>query len=350
MNGRRLATAITLVCALTVLASPAQSYAAPKPDPKPPVSSKALEDVRKQIDDLYHQAAVATDAYNLAEEQTEKQSAELTRLAREVMEGQERIDRLKEQMGATARAQYRTGGLPPGTQLMLSGDPGSFLDGATLFRHGQQATKGLLSELTRAQEDLTTYSADASTHLQQLEANRAAKDKAKKEITRQIAAAEKLESRLEKEERERLRKLEEEAQHKAQTAWLNSGALAGVGGKATAGGKKAVAYATAQIGKPYVWGAEGPDSFDCSGLTSQAWEAAGRGIPRTSQEQWRRLPHVSVKDMRPGDLIVYYKDATHIGMYVGGGMIVHAPRPGRDVTVAGAGSMPILGVVRPDAG
>lgn len=75
--------------------------------------------------------------------------------------------------------------------------------------------------------------------------------------------------------------------------------------------------------------------------------AAGRSIPRTSQEQWRLLPHVAVKDMRPGDLIVYFKDASHIGMYVGDGTIVHAPRPGRNVTLAGAGSMAILGVVRP---
>jgi cell wall-associated NlpC family hydrolase len=110
-----------------------------------------------------------------------------------------------------------------------------------------------------------------------------------------------------------------------------------------------VAYATAQIGKPYVWGAEGPESFDCSGLTSGAWAAAGRTVPRTSQEQWRRLPHVGTGEMRPGDLIIYFEDASHVGMYVGDGRIVHAPRPGRTVTLAGAGTMPILGVVRPDA-
>ncbi|MGO4429614.1 C40 family peptidase, partial [Streptomyces sp. MCAF7] len=104
----------------------------------------------------------------------------------------------------------------------------------------------------------------------------------------------------------------------------------------------------AQLGKDYVWGAEGPDTYDCSGLTQQAWAAGGRSIPRTSQEQWRQLQKVSVERMRPGDLIIYFKDASHVGMYVGDGAIIHAPRPGRQVTVAGAGSMPILGVVRPD--
>src|SRR5699024_11663565 len=70
---------------------------------------------------------------------------------------------------------------------------------------------------------------------------------------------------------------------------------------------------------PILWGAEGPTSYDCSGLTSQAWAAAGRPIPRTSQEQWRLLPHIAIKDMRPGDLIIYHADATHVGMYVGNG-------------------------------
>lgn len=109
-----------------------------------------------------------------------------------------------------------------------------------------------------------------------------------------------------------------------------------------------MAFATAQIGKPYVWGAEGPGSYDCSGLTSQAWLAAKRPIPRTSQEQWRLLPRIDIQDMRPGDLIIYHADASHVGMYVGDGTIVHSPRPGRNVTLAGAGSMKILGVVRPD--
>ncbi|WP_338103837.1 C40 family peptidase, partial [Streptomyces rhizosphaericus] len=70
---------------------------------------------------------------------------------------------------------------------------------------------------------------------------------------------------------------------------------------------RALAYALNQIGKPYVWGAEGPNSFDCSGLTSSAWAYAGRTIPRTSQEQWRQLPRVPLNQLRPGDLVIYYK-------------------------------------------
>ncbi|WP_405779365.1 NlpC/P60 family protein [Streptomyces sp. NBC_00859] len=366
MNRRRcVAAAITLVCALTVLTAPTAAYA----DPRPPHSGSAdsepkdagsagstasspeterLEAVRKKIDDLYRQAGSATDAYNLAKEQSEKQSSEIVELAQRIVKGQSRISALKKQAGAEARAQYRDSGLPPAAQLMLSGDPDSFLDGADRMRAGQQAQKNLLAEMGRTQKDLTDYTQDAADQWQKLEANRKKQAKKKKDIEQKIDAAKKLESGLAKKERARLKKLEEDQEFKAQTAWLSSGILKEIDNKASAEGKKAVKFATDQIGKPYVWGAAGPDSFDCSGLTSQAWAAAGTPIPRTSQEQWKQLPHVSVKDMRPGDLIIYFSDATHVGMYIGDGAMVNAPRPGRDVTIGGAGSMPILGVVRPD--
>ncbi|MGY4962298.1 NlpC/P60 family protein [Streptomyces sp. 900105245] len=356
-----LTAALTVVCAVTVLAAPGTAFAAPTPTPVPtpkasgtpttptPPPDKDLERVRQKLDGLYHDAAVATDAYNAAEEKAEKQSAEIVALAKKIVEGQQRLKRLKNQAGAAARSQYRTGGLPPTAQFLLSDDPGQFLDGAGLVLQGQSATKKLLGEVTRTQKELREYADDASAQWKKLEAGRKAKAAAKKRIERQIDAAEKLESQLEKKEKERLAKLEEAAALKAQTAWLDTGVLKDVDGKASARGKKAVAFATAQLGKPYVWGAEGPDSFDCSGLTSQAWAAAGHPVPRTSQEQWKQLRHVDVKDMRPGDLVIYFGDASHVAMYIGDGAIIHAPRPGRSVTVAGAGSMPILGVVRPDA-
>ncbi|MEV5780519.1 NlpC/P60 family protein [Streptomyces sp. NPDC052287] len=375
-SGKRSLTtaAMVLACACAVLSAPAVAYASPTPGstpvpaptPTPPGSAagaggagvqdpqairkkKDLQAIRLKLDDLYHDAAVATDAYNAAEEKARRQSAQIVDLAQEIVKSQEKLDRLKDLAGAAARAQYRGGGLPPEAQLWLSRNPQEYLDGAGRVRQGEHATKGLLDEMARTQQDLEQYAKDASAQWQKLEANREAKAEAQKKIKKQIAAAEKLESQLQKEEKERLAKLEEEAAYKAQTAWLSSGVLAEIDGRASAQGKEAVKYATDQIGKPYVWGAEGPKSYDCSGLTSQAWISAGHGIPRTSQEQWKQLTHVAIKDMRPGDLIIYFDDASHVAMYIGDGAIVHAPRPGRTVTVAGAGSMPILGVVRPDA-
>ncbi|MEV7426972.1 NlpC/P60 family protein [Streptomyces sp. NPDC091212] len=388
MNRRRCAAAATsLACALAVLASPdltLRAYAAPPPAPvgspspvaPPPVElppgmsapspsgtksgTKSLEDVREEIEELYQKAASATDAYNLADELVKKQSAEVVDLAGDLVGIQRRIDALKASAGAAARAQYRDAGLPPDARLILTGDPQLFLDGMGRIKQGQKATSDLLLELTRQQEDLKTYAADSSTHWQQLKAARAKKEKAKKEIKKRISAAKKLEASLAEKDRKRLAALDRAAAQRAQTAWLDSGAVAlsgsagsagsagSVGGGASEQGGKAIEFAMAQIGKPYVWGGAGPYSYDCSGLTSQAWLAAGRPIPRTSQEQWRLLPRVDIKNMRPGDLIIYHSDASHVGMYVGDGQIVHAPRPGRNVTLAGAGSMVILGVVRPD--
>ncbi|MFF5448233.1 NlpC/P60 family protein [Streptomyces sp. NPDC012888] len=349
MNRRRRGSvALTLLCATAILTAPVLSgtaFAVPAPVP----GAKSLEQVRKEIEELHRQAGAATDAYNQAETETKRQSDQIVSLAKQIAAGQDRITVLKNRVGAAARAQYRSGGLPPGARLVMSSDPAQFLDGADRLRQGEKATADVLTELNRTQADLQQYAKDATAHWQGLEANRLKQEAAKKKIEEKIKAAEELESKLEAEEKARLLQLEREAQYRAQKDWLNSGGMKDVKGAATEAGKLAVRYATAQIGKPYVWGAEGPDSFDCSGLTSQAWLAAGRHIPRTSQEQLRLLPKVPLKDMRPGDLIIYYDDASHVAMYVGDGAMVHAPRSGRDVTIAGAGSMPIKAVVRPDA-
>ncbi|MGZ0200337.1 NlpC/P60 family protein, partial [Streptomyces sp. RM1] len=347
-TGKRglLAAALTVVCAVTVLAAPGAAFAAPAPPPgagapgpsPTPVPDKDLEQVRQKLDTLYHDAAVATDAYNAAEEKAKKQSAEIAALAEKIVAGQRKLAKLKDQAGAAAREQYRGGGLPPTARFLLSDDPGQVLDGAGLVLQGQQAANHLIGELSDTQQQLQDYADDAAAQWKKLDADRRAKAAAKKKIQQQIDAAKKLESSLEKKQKERLDQLEQQAALKAQTTWLDTGILEKIHGKASAEGEKAVAFATAQIGKPYVWGAAGPDSFDCSGLTSQAWAAAGRPIPRTSQEQWKQLKHIPVKDMRPGDLVIYFDDASHVALYIGDGAIVQAPRPGRTVTVAGAGS------------
>ncbi|MFE9255730.1 NlpC/P60 family protein [Streptomyces sp. NPDC006879] len=347
MNRRHGVSVLTLICATAILGIPVTAHAEPRPEP---VTNAPLEQVRKEIRDLYREAASATDAYNLAGEEAKRQSDQIVTVARRIAEGQSRIDDLKNRAGAAARAQYRTGGLPPGAQLALSNSPERFLSGAGRLQQGHRATMDVISELQRSQLDLQQYASDASSHYRTLEANLRKKEAAKREVTEKIAAAKQLEDRLEAEEKARLLQLEREEEYREQRKWLNSGALKDTKGTATEAGRQAVAYAIKQIGKRYVWGAAGPDTFDCSGLTSQAWLAAGTKIPRTSQEQLRLLPKVAVKDMRPGDLIIYFKDASHVALYVGDGKMVHAPRPGRNITMAGAGSMPILAVVRPESG
>lgn len=113
-------------------------------------------------------------------------------------------------------------------------------------------------------------------------------------------------------------------------------------GKAAA----AVSYALAQVGKPYAHGAAGPSAFDCSGLTSAAYRSAGTSIPRTSQAQRSGGQRVSMSNIQPGDLVIYYGGASHVGIYIGNGKIVHSSRPGKPVSVVGVNTMPVNSVVR----
>ncbi|GAA2428181.1 NlpC/P60 family protein [Streptomyces macrosporus] len=363
------AVACALVCAqLALLVGPAGSaYADPggpgpketpgagAPDgpsageePADEESTARLDEIRKKIEKLHDRAESATEEYNAASERAEKQRSEIVRLAQAIARTRGQLADLTDRAGAMARAQYRGSGLPPEARLVLEDDPEDFLRDLGLLRKGERATEGLLGKLRNARKNLDEYADEATGRWAKLESDRKKKAAAKKRVEAELEKAEELESRLAAEELERLRELEDEAAWARQARWLDTGVLDEIDGRASARGKKAIAYAMAQIGKDYEWGAEGPDTFDCSGLMLRAWEAAGMRIPRTSQEQWRRLPKVEITDMRPGDLIVYKKDAGHVGMYVGDGMMVHAPRTGRQITLAGAGSLPILGVVRPD--
>ncbi|WP_245979732.1 NlpC/P60 family protein [Streptomyces diacarni] len=307
-----------------------------------------LEEIRKEIERLHDKAESATDAYNAAESATKKQRKRIVALAKRIDTAQGKLDTLHDTAGAMARAQYRSGGVPPAAKLMLGDDPEDFLRGLSLTHKGQQATRSFIGTLTETRSRLRGDAKDASDAWQKLEKTRKKKAAAKKKVNGRLKQAKKIETGLKAEERERLRELQDEAAEAKQAKWLKSGVLDGLDGKASPAGRRAIEWATKQLGKDYVWGAEGPDTFDCSGLTMRAWEAAGVRIPRTSQEQWKQLPHVPVGSMRPGDLIIYKKDASHVGIYVGDGALLHAPRTGRQITVEGAGSMPILGVVRPD--
>jgi cell wall-associated NlpC family hydrolase len=113
--------------------------------------------------------------------------------------------------------------------------------------------------------------------------------------------------------------------------------------------EKAVAFAYAQLGKPYQFGGTGPGSYDCSGLTQAAWAAAGISIERTSEDQWASLPHVSTSDLQPGDILVF-AGASHVGIYVGDGMLIDAPHTGafvEKIALSGWYESELDGAVRP---
>lgn len=115
-------------------------------------------------------------------------------------------------------------------------------------------------------------------------------------------------------------------------------------------GKAALRYAKHQLGKPYKFGAAGPGTFDCSGLTMKAWKsAAGAKLPHSTQQQFHKGTRVSTKNLKPGDLVFFYpkRGVSHNGVYAGHGKVIHAPRPGKTVEYAPISSMPVAGATRP---
>jgi cell wall-associated NlpC family hydrolase len=112
-------------------------------------------------------------------------------------------------------------------------------------------------------------------------------------------------------------------------------------------GGPVLGYAKSQVGKSYVYGAAGPDSFDCSGLTMMAWKQAGVSLPHSSSAQYAAGTKISESELQPGDLVFYYSPISHVGLYIGGGQIVNALNPGSGVQVSGLHDMPYSGAVRP---
>jgi cell wall-associated NlpC family hydrolase len=108
----------------------------------------------------------------------------------------------------------------------------------------------------------------------------------------------------------------------------------------------AIHYAMAQVGKAYVYGAAGPNAFDCSGLMMMAWAQAGIGLPHSSSAQYGMGRHVASSDLQPGDLVFYYSPISHVAMYIGNGLIVEAANPGAGIRVSPVFSMPYAGATR----
>lgn len=112
-------------------------------------------------------------------------------------------------------------------------------------------------------------------------------------------------------------------------------------------GERALAFAKRQIGDRYVWGASGPNAWDCSGLTRGAWSSVGVNLPHNARQQFSRGRHISRSQLRPGDLVFFYSGIRHVGIYAGGGMVIHAARPGKPVGYSKISYMPYEGARRP---
>ncbi|TRO62725.1 MULTISPECIES: C40 family peptidase [unclassified Streptomyces] len=359
--------------ALTSVALLSQTAnASPAEEPRP-----SLEEVEKKVDDLYRQAETAGEKYNAAKEKTTKQKKRVDTLLDDVARRTEKLNDAREELGTFAAAQYRTGASAPDTaSLLLADNPQDYFDQTQLMDRLTSRQKQSVDDYVTQQTATTEKRQEASESLETLTRTQSSLKTSKADVQRKLATARDLLSKLTAEEKARLaaieRKKQEEAQRKADElarqqaadaerrrqeaaqgtgTSTGSGSASGTSGSgsaaSTAKADKALAFARAQIGKPYVWGASGPGSYDCSGLTQAAWKAAGVTLPRTTWDQVKAGATVSVNSAQPGDLVFFYDDISHVGIYIGDGMMIHAPKPGAYVREESIYYMPIHSVVRP---
>jgi peptidoglycan DL-endopeptidase CwlO len=361
--------------ALTSVALLSQTAnASPAEEPRP-----SLEEVEKKVDDLYRQAETAGEKYNAAKEKTTKQKKRVDTLLDDVARRTEKLNDAREELGTFAAAQYRTGAAAPDTaSLLLADNPQDYFDQTQLMDRLTSRQKQSVDDYVTQQTATTEKRQEASESLETLTRTQSSLKTSKADVQRKLATARDLLSKLTAEEKARLaaieRKKQEEAQRKADElarqqaadaerrrqeaaqgtgTSTGSGSASGTSGSgsgsaaSTAKADKALAFARAQIGKPYVWGASGPGSYDCSGLTQAAWKAAGVTLPRTTWDQVKAGTTVSVNSAQPGDLVFFYDDISHVGIYIGDGMMIHAPKPGAYVREESIYYMPIHSVVRP---
>ncbi|MFQ6850594.1 C40 family peptidase [Streptomyces sp. 35M1] len=315
-----------------------------------PEAPRSVAALLRELQTRYQAAEEASETYNATAEKLKERTARLKKVNADLAKARSALEASRGDAGRLAREQYqgRTE-FSAYLRLLLAHDPQQALDQSHVVGRlaaNRAATVDRLTDAARRADRLAAASRKALDQQKKLAARQ---KKQRDAVNGKLREVEGLLSTLSEEQIDQLAGLEQQGVDKAQRELVASGALSSTRPPTRQGGD-AVAYAVRQIGKPYVWGAEGPDSFDCSGLTSQAWSAAGRTIPRTSQEQWKRLPRVPVSALRPGDLVIYFPKATHVALYIGDGLVVQAPRPGAKVKVSPLASNPLLGAVRPDPG
>ena len=345
-------------------------------DPAPQNISQA----KAQVEKLQQQAEATDQEYLALKEKLAKSQTELKQKQADLRKQAGRVKTMRAQVSKVALAQFQNRSLDTRTRLFLTRDASGFLNQiATVEKVSQnqnvtlqdyQVQQANLADLQRStQADVATLTQDKKK-LKQLRTD--ADDK--------VDQAQQVLDKLTDEERRRIdaeqKKQAAEAEKAADEAddsstSTNSSNLTSSttsnssttskssnssdssdsgssGSSSSSKGAQVAAFAKAQIGKPYVFGSTGPSSYDCSGLTYAAWKSVGVQLDRTSQAQFGDGVSVSQSDLQPGDLVFFYGSSpSHVGIYVGGGTIIHAPRPGRSVEYTKLSYMPFSGARRP---
>ncbi|MEU9729996.1 NlpC/P60 family protein [Streptomyces sp. NPDC048002] len=323
---RGASTALCVLSATAAALGAVPALAAPHDDP------------RAEVDRLYEEAERATEAYNRADERADSLREEVGLSRDRIARQQERINSMREALGSLAGAQYRSGGLDPSLALLFSDDPDDYLDKASVLDRITVRQAGELKDLQDAMREIAQDRAEASRKLGELERSRKAVAAHKRTVEGKLAKARALLNALPSAERAAF----DRASRSGRAGMPEPGSAVPASGRAAT----AVAAVRSALGKPYVWGANGPGGFDCSGLMQWSYAQAGVALPRTSQGQRFAGAQVPLSQAQPGDLVTYRSDASHVGMYVGNGQVIHAPYPGAPVRYDPVGMMPGATVTR----
>lgn len=296
-----------------------------------------IDDVKARVDTLYHQAEQASERYNDAKLKLDDLKADLSALKADEKKQQAKVDTMTSAVSEAVAAQYEGQNISATGQLVLSQSPGEFLSELTTLSAYNDVQADAVDDYTREADALSIRREATQERADELADTEADLEANQSEADDKLAEAKSLLGDLEAKERARV----QTESSRGSTTRLP--ASVPVSGRAAA----AVNYALGQVGDSYVYGAAGPSAFDCSGLTMMAWSQAGVGLPHSSSAQMGSGSRVSSGSLQPGDLVFYYSPVSHVGIYVGGGRIVHAANPGTGVVVAGVFSMPFSGAVRP---
>ncbi|MEV6649819.1 NlpC/P60 family protein [Streptomyces sp. NPDC051219] len=308
-------TRVTVLTA-TAAAAVALTSQAAQADPKPSKS-----EVKAKVDKLYEEAEKATEKYNGAKEQQEKLEKQVGDLQDKVARGQDELNALRDGLGSMATAQYRSGGIDPSVQLFLSADPDDYLSKASSLDQLSSKQAESVQKIQAKQRSLAQQRAEATGKLKDLAETRKELASKKKEVQGKLGQAQRLLNSLTASERAALNEEENRANRASDRADL--------GNEKASSGRAAAALSAAQtqLGKPYVSGAEGPNSYDCSGLTQWSYAQAGVSISRTTYTQANDGTRIGRSELQPGDL-VFFSGLSHVGLYAGNGQVIHAPKPG----------------------
>lgn len=309
-------------------------------------AAQTLAQVQAQVNRLEEEATTAAEGAQEAKVKLATLTRSLAGIQAQAAVQGKTVDAISKTLGAIAVNQYKSGSLSQSLELLFSSDPALYLSSAGSLEAITRRKSTQLRKFQSAEQALNATSLTVSDRLAQVKVLQTKLAERSALAQRKLAQAELLLSKLKKEDRDRLAKLAAEQEDADQASSLAAAkSAAGVSGRSGI----ALKYALAQIGDRYVFGAAGLTTWDCSGLTMRAFQAAGVSLPHSSAAQSRMGKSIPFGQKKPGDLLFFGRPVSHVGIYLGGGRMVHAPRSGSRVKVAEASSLgrkPLVAVRR----